>query len=52
MLERQLRANRNAAKFRNPETGRQNFSHLLPYRPYFVREMWAMRRELQSRDAA
>jgi hypothetical protein len=52
MLERQMQANRNAARFRNPETGRQNFSHLLPYRPYFVREMLAMRRELQRRGAA
>lgn len=49
MLMRQLAANRFAARYRNPETGRRNFSHILPYRPFFVREMLAMRAELQKR---
>lgn len=49
MLERQLRANRNAARYRNPETGRLHFAHTLPYRPHFVIEMLQMRAELRKR---
>lgn len=48
MLLRQHTANRAAAKGRD-RLGRKLFCHLLPYRPYFVREMLAMRAELRAR---
>lgn len=48
MLERQLAANRVAARGRDRH-GRKLFCHLMPYRPYFVREIIAMRRELKQR---
>jgi hypothetical protein len=48
MLLRQLLANRKAARDRDAK-GRKKFPHLLPFRPYFVREMMAMRAELRSR---
>lgn len=51
MLQRQLHANRVAARMRNPETGRRHFAHTLPYRPFFVREMLAMKEELRKRGA-
>lgn len=51
MLERQLDANRKAARYRNPETRRRSFAHIMPYRPHFVREILAMRAELRKRGA-
>lgn len=51
MLKRQLAANRNAARYRNPETGRRHFAHVMPFRPHFVREMLWMRDELRIRRA-
>jgi len=51
MLERQLAANRLAARGRD-RMGRKLFCHLLPFRPYFVREMLAMRAELRKRATA
>lgn len=50
-LRRQLLANRKAARERFiPNTRRKTFQHILPYRPYFVREMWWMRDELRKRS--
>lgn len=49
MLLRQLKANRNAARYRNPETGKRHHAHLAQYRPHFVREILAMRAELRNR---
>lgn len=49
MLERQLAANRNAARYRNTETGRKHFAHDSMYRRFFVLEMLAMRAELKRR---
>lgn len=49
MLLRQLKANRNAARYRNPETGQRHHAHVKLFRPYFVREMLAMRAELRKR---
>lgn len=51
MLKRQLAANRVAAKGRD-RYGRKLFCHILPYRPYFVREMLAMRAELRKRNGS
>lgn len=48
MLQRQLAANRAAAKGRD-RNRRKLFCHVLPFRPYFVREMLAMRCELRLR---
>lgn len=52
MLERQLAANRAAARYRNPETRRRHFAHSMPYRPHFVREIISMRAELAQRKGA
>lgn len=53
MLERQLLANRKAARERFiPNTKRKTFQHILPYRPYFVRDILAMRAELRRRSDA
>lgn len=49
MLERQLQANRKAARDRMDKYGRKTFQHILPYRPWFVREILAMRDELRKR---
>jgi hypothetical protein len=49
MLERQMLANRNAARNRLDRNGRKTFPHILPYRPHFVREILAMRAELRAR---
>lgn len=50
MLVRQMRANRNAAKYRNPEKPWiRHHAHLPRFRPYFVGEMLAMRAELKRR---
>ena len=49
MLLRQLQANRNAARYRNPETGKRHHAHVAQFRPYFVREIIAMRDELRKR---
>lgn len=49
MLLRQLQANRNAARYRNPETGKRHHAHIDRYRPHFVREMITMRNELRRR---
>ena len=49
MLLRQFKANRNAARYRNPETGKRHHAHVAQFRPYFVREMLAMRKELRLR---
>lgn len=49
MLLRQLEANRNAARYRNPETGRRHYAHEPPYRSHFVVEILAMRSELRKR---
>jgi hypothetical protein len=43
MLERQMQANRNAAR------NRRHHAHLAQYRPHFVREILAMRQELRKR---
>lgn len=51
MLERQLQANRNAALYRNPETGKRHHAHIDRYRPHFVREILAMRSELRNRSS-
>lgn len=51
MLERQLMANRLAARNRKDQYGRKTFPHILPYRPHFVREILAMRAELRRRAA-
>lgn len=50
MLLRQLHANRNAARYRNPENGKRHHAHWMPYRPHFVREILAMRAELKQRE--
>lgn len=49
MLMRQQAANRNAARYRNPETGKRHHAHIPQFRPWFVREMLAMRAELRRR---
>lgn len=49
MIERQLQANRNAARYRNPENGRRHHAHLMPFRPHFVLEIMTMRAVLKSR---
>ena len=49
MLLRQHAANRSAAKYRNPETGKRHHAHLPQFRPWFVREILAMRSELRHR---
>lgn len=49
MLLRQLLANRKAARERRDAKGRLTFQHILPYRPYFVRDILAMRAELRKR---
>lgn len=49
MLERQLLANRKAARERRDKYGRPTFQHILPYRPHFVRDILAMRAELKRR---
>lgn len=51
MLVRQLQANRTAARYRNPETGRRHFAHVLPFRPHFIGEMLAMHAELKRRKS-
>ena len=52
MLVRQLQANRNAARYRNPEKPHiRHHAHLPRFRPYFIGEMLAMRRELRQRAA-
>lgn len=45
MLLRQMLANRSAARRRD------HHAHVLPFRPYFVREILAMRAELKRRGA-
>jgi hypothetical protein len=52
MLERQLLANRKAARQRLDKYGRKTFQHIMPYRPHFVRDILAMRAELRRRNAA
>lgn len=49
MLLRQHEANRSAARYRNPETGKRHHAHIAQFRPHFVREMLAMRAELRRR---
>lgn len=49
MLKRQQAANRLAARYRNPETGRRLFAHDAVFRAAFVRDMLAIRGELRSR---
>ena len=50
MLVRQMQANRNAARYRNPENGKRHHAHVDLFRPYFVRELLAMRAELRRRN--
>lgn len=52
MLQRQLLANRSAARYRNPESGRPHFAHDPIYRRHFVVEVLAMRDELRRRGVA
>lgn len=52
MLLRQLEANRNAARYRNPETGKRHHAHVMEFRKHFVLEILAMRAELRSRGVA
>jgi hypothetical protein len=49
MLERQLQANRGAARYRNPETGIRHYAHDPFYRRFFVMEILAMKKELRNR---
>ena len=49
MLARQMTANRNAACYRNRETGARHFCHDSRYRAAFVRDILAIRKELRSR---
>lgn len=51
MLLRQLLANRSAAQFRHPSTGRRHFAHDAVYRSAFVRDILAIRRALKDRAA-
>lgn len=52
MLLRQMKANRNAARYRNPEKPKvRHHAHIDRFRPYFVREMLWMRDELRKRGA-
>ena len=52
MLIRQLQANRNAARYRNPEKPWiRHHAHIDRFRPHFVLEMLAMRAELRRRGA-
>lgn len=48
-MERQLAALRAAARYRNPETGRRHFAHIMPYRPHFVTGILELRRLLRTR---
>lgn len=48
-LRRAMQANREAACYRNPETGRRHFAHLPEFRPWFVREILTIREELRNR---
>lgn len=50
-LIRQLSANRVAARGRDAQ-GRKLFCHILPFRPWFVREILWMRDELRRRAHA
>lgn len=43
-----LRVYRAAARYRNPETGRRHFCHLMPFRPHFVRSIIEIREFLKS----
>lgn len=53
MLVRQLAANRNAARYRNPEKPWiRHHAHVAAFRPWFVREMMAMRDELRKRRSS
>jgi hypothetical protein len=49
MLKRGLAANRVSARGRDAR-GRKLFCHVMPFRPYFVREMLWMRDELRLRS--
>ena len=49
-LERGLLANRKHAIARDPK-GRKLWGHILPFRPFFVREMLWMRDELRKRSS-
>lgn len=49
MLQRQLLANRRAARNRNPQNGRKHFAHDRIYRRHFVAEIIVMRDELRRR---
>lgn len=49
MLERQMLANRNAARYRNPETGKRHHAHIDRFRPHFVLEILEMRKILRAR---
>jgi hypothetical protein len=49
MLIRQQAANRNAARYRNPETKQRHFCHLPLFRSAFVLDMLAIRKELRLR---
>lgn len=51
MLLRQQQANRNAARYRNPETGQRHFCHLPLFRWAFVIDMLLIRETLRSRNA-
>lgn len=49
MLARQMDALRNAARFRNKETGARHFAHLPQFRKAFIRGIMAIRKVQRER---
>lgn len=49
MLIRQQAANRKAAQYRNPETGKRHHAHFDLFRAAFIRDILAIRKELRER---
>lgn len=43
-----LRAFRAAIRYRDQQTGRRHFCHLMPYRPHFLRRVLELRRVLRE----
>ena len=48
-LERQLKANRGSARYRNGETGHRHFCHENTFRQHFVRDIIGLRAAIKER---
>lgn len=49
MLQRQLKANRNAVRYRNPETGKRHYCHFKQFIKPFLKDICGLRAELRKR---